>query len=553
MQVDRFIPFGYHRVRFVKLGVKGFPLKKGFLFLIVLICLSGCGGLPLRGSEPVAHAPLPQPQQALFQPPAEEFDINLLEPFWIASEPAIHDEYAFPIEEVVAAIEPGWGDDLALTVAVEKTPAQEQGQNTPSTNLDTKAAPTAGSPSPPAEKKTVSSGLKIARVGNVPKPGFKQEHSPVPEKLSEGSTAETFSFPLPAAPLEEPAQLPNVIDRLPEAFFLQSFSLAGGNTELPDRTPNFSSAIFPSLLNEKVEEFIFFFQNKAGTFFSRALARSQAYEDMMKKIFREKNLPEELFYLALIESGYNPHALSRAKAGGIWQFINKTAKRFGLRVDKWVDERRDPEKATYAAAEYLKTLYEMFNCWDLAMASYNAGEGKVSRAMKKAKSQDFWEISQHRYLKQETKRYVPLFLAAVTIAREPHKYGFSNISYHPPLLYEKVLVPPATNLAWIAKAADTNLAEILALNPALKRGMTPPDSSLFEIKLPPGKKAVFEKTLLSLGESAALKGQKHRVKPGETLVSIAKRYRVTLKDLCEVNSLSPQAKIKPGITLLLPP
>jgi len=511
----------------------------------------------LRVSEPIANAPLPQPQRTLFQPPAEEFDINLLETLWSAPDPSIPDQFTFPtdieVESVVAAIYPVFQDDLALTLPVEKTPAQEQGQISPSTNLDTIAAPKAETSSLPEEKMTVSTGPKIAKAGKVSKSGFKQEHSPVPEKPTEGIFSETFSFHLQSDPWEETFPLPNILDRLPEDFFLQPSSLTGGNIEMPDRTANFSSAIFPSLLNDKVEEFISFFQNKAGTFFSKALARSQVYEDLMKKIFREKNLPEELFYLALIESGYNPHALSRAKAGGIWQFINKTAKRFGLKVDKWVDERRDPEKATYAAAEYLKTLYEMFNCWDLATASYNAGEGKVSRAMKKAKSQDFWEISQHRYLKRETKRYVPMFLAAVTIAREPHKYGFSNISYHPPLLYEKVLVPPATNLAWIAKAADTDLAEILALNPALKRGITPPDSSQFEIKLPPGKKAVFEKTLLSPGKSAALKGQKHRVKPGETLASIAKRYRVTLKDLCEVNSVSPQAKIKPGITLLLPP
>ncbi|MDI6754278.1 MAG: transglycosylase SLT domain-containing protein [Thermodesulfobacteriota bacterium] len=501
----------------------------------------------MRVSESIAPAPLPQPQQALFQPPAEEFDINLLETLWSAPDPSIPDQFTFPIpieDEVVAAIDPGWWDDLALNLAKESAPVLDQDQSsTSSLDLNIKTATKEENPPPPAEKNVVSPGMKIAKAVKVPNPGFKQELAPSAEKLNEGSQNDSW---------EAPPQTPILLFQREELLSSQSFSPAEAESETPDINQNSFSPIFPSLFNDKVNEFVSFFQNKAGTFFSKALARSLAYEDMMKKIFREKNLPEELFYLALIESGYNPHALSRAKAGGIWQFINKTAKRFGLKVDKWVDERRDPEKATYAAAEYLKTLYEMFNCWDLAMASYNAGEGKVSRAMKKAKSQDFWEISQHRYLKQETKRYVPLFLAAVTIAREPHKYGFSNISYHPPLLYEKVLVPPATNLAWIAKAADTNLAEVLALNPALKRGMTPPDSSQFEIKLPPGKKAVFEKTLLSRGESAAPKGQKHRVKPGETLASIAKRYRVTLKDLCEVNSLSPQTKIKPGITLLLP-
>jgi membrane-bound lytic murein transglycosylase D len=146
-----------------------------------------------------------------------------------------------------------------------------------------------------------------------------------------------------------------------------------------------------------------------------------------------------------------------------------------------------------------------------------------------------------------------MFLAAVLIAKEPHKYGFSNIDYHPPLVYEKVLVPPDTGLVWLAKVAETDLAELRALNPALKRGKTPPGSSLFEIKLPPGKKEIYEKNLLTYNHLAAIKGKKHLVRPGETLTGIAKRYRVKYQDLCELNGLSPQSKIKPGIRLLLPP
>jgi hypothetical protein len=319
-----------------------------------------------------------------------------------------------------------------------------------------------------------------------------------------------------------------------------------------DKLSPFTSAIFPSLSHQKVEESIGFFRTRADGFFSRALGRSQAYEDMMKKILREKNLPEELFYLALIESGFNPHAFSRAKASGIWQFVTKTAKRYGLKVDKWVDERRDPEKSTYAAAEYLKSLYGMFNNWDLAAASYNAGEGKVLKAMKRAKSQDFWEISQHRYLRKETKQYVPMFLAAVTIASEPQKYGFSNIDYHPPLLYEKVMVPPGTRLDLIARAAETDLSEIKALNPALKKEKAPPNCSQFEIKLPPGKKEIFGKNFPLLSKKVALKSKKHSVRSGETLSAIAKKYRVPLQDLCQVNGLSPQAAIKPGRILSVP-
>ncbi len=311
-------------------------------------------------------------------------------------------------------------------------------------------------------------------------------------------------------------------------------------------------SLFPSVLHEKVKDFINYFQNKADSFFSKALARSQAYEQMMKSIFREKNLPEELFYLALIESGFNPFAVSRKKASGIWQFVAKTANRFGLRVDKWVDERRDPEKSTYAAAEYLKQLYEMFNCWELATAAYNAGEGKILKAMQKTKGQNFWEIAQDRYLKPETKKYVPKFLAALLIAKEPEKYGFSNIPYHPPFIYEKIIVPPSTSLAWIAKVSETDLAELRALNPSLKLDKTPPQGE-FEIRLPLGKKEVFEKNIAIQQKLASSGNKKHRVRYGETLARIARQYRVNVDQLCQINGLHPKDKIKPGLILILPP
>jgi membrane-bound lytic murein transglycosylase D len=312
-----------------------------------------------------------------------------------------------------------------------------------------------------------------------------------------------------------------------------------------------SLAIFPSLAHDRVGECISFFQVQASAFFARSLARSTAYADMMKKIFREKDLPEELFYLALIESGFNPRAFSKAKASGIWQFVGKTAKRFGLKVDKWIDERRDPEKATYAAADYLKSLYALFNDWDLATAGYNAGEGKILKAVKRAKTQEFWKISQSRFLKKETKEYVPMFLAAVTIAQNPLKYGFQNIEYSPPLVYEKVTVPPNMSLSVIAMAAESDLSHIQALNPALKKGKTPPHSS-FEIKLPLGKKEIFENNFPILSPMPA-SGRKYRVGKGESLRKIAQKHKLTLRALCDLNDLSPKSRLQSGTVLLLPP
>jgi membrane-bound lytic murein transglycosylase D len=373
------------------------------------------------------------------------------------------------------------------------------------------------------------------------------------EQLTEGTREDVLRLASHNASTEGRSLLGELINPIEEEFPpLFNWEEAGSQNTARSNDPPGISATFPSLFNEKVGEFVDFFQTRGDEFFQRALGRSQAYEDMMKKILREKNLPEELFYLALIESGFNPKASSPARASGIWQFIRKTATRFGLKVDKWVDERRDPEKSTYAAAEYLKSLYEMFNNWDLVAASYNAGEGKVLKAMKRAKSQDFWEISQHRYLRTETKKYVPMFLAAVTIASAPDKYGFSNIDYHPPLLYEKVVVPPATSLALIAKAAETDLSEIQALNPALRRGKTPPNCPQFEIKLPPGKKEIFEKNFLPFIQKTRFEAKRHRVRSGDTLGRIATRYRVNLQELCRFNDLSPKDRLKPGSSLLLP-
>jgi len=334
-----------------------------------------------------------------------------------------------------------------------------------------------------------------------------------------------------------------------------SSPVIGLNGKLPEgetRTTGISAA-FPTLLNDRVKTYIDLFQNKADHFFTRSLARSQAYEGIIRPILREKNLPEELFYLALIESGYDPYAQSRAKATGIWQFMKGTAKRFGLRVDQWVDERRDPEKSTLAAADYLKSLYEMFNCWYLAAAGYNAGEAKILQAMKRAKSQDFWAISQQRYLKRETKEYVPRLLAAMIIAQDPAKYGFSNIDYHPPLVYEKVVVPSGVRLDRIARAAETTVEEVRALNPALRRDKIPPHDPSFEIKLPPGKKEAFEKNFSQVFKLDPRTARKHLVRQGETLGQIAKKYKVDLRELCEGNEINPKTLIKPGMTLLLPP
>jgi membrane-bound lytic murein transglycosylase D len=272
----------------------------------------------------------------------------------------------------------------------------------------------------------------------------------------------------------------------------------------------------------------------------------------MRNLLREQGLPEDLVYMALIESGFDPYAYSRSKAVGPWQFIYRTGKRYGLKVNWWVDERRDPEKSTIAAARYLKDLYEMFACWYLAAAGYNAGEYRIIKGMKRFRTEDFWTLTKHRYLKRETKNYVPLMIAAALVAKDPEKYGFTGIGYQEPLRYEKVKVPELTDLSHIAKACEISLEEIKDLNPELQRGVTPPNEPEYEIKIPFTKKDFFTKNFEALQPLEKFQFKTHLVKNGETLGGIAKLYRVDLDPLLEINSLNKKSPLSRGMNLLIP-
>ena len=315
------------------------------------------------------------------------------------------------------------------------------------------------------------------------------------------------------------------------------------------KTPDFD---IPIVINDKVEQFIQYFQTTIRDKFVTWLARSEKYIPFMKNLLKEHGLPEDLVYMALIESGFNPHACSRAKAVGLWQFITLTGKRYGLRVNWWIDERRDPEKSTIAAAKYLKDLYEMFACWYLAAAGYNAGEYKIIRAMKRYRTEDFWKLTKHRYLKRETKDYVPQMIAAALIAKDPGKYGFTEVEYQEPLRYEKVKVPELTDLSLIAKACETSLDEIKDLNPELRREVTPPNETGYEIKIPFGERELFLEKFEALQPFEKFQFKTHLVKKGETLKRIAKLYRVDLEPLLEINHLNKTSRILKGMTLFIP-
>jgi membrane-bound lytic murein transglycosylase D len=308
----------------------------------------------------------------------------------------------------------------------------------------------------------------------------------------------------------------------------------------------------PIVINARVEQFIECFQTTARERFVTWLARSQKYIPLMKNLFKAHGLPEDLVYIAFIESGFDPYAYSRSKASGPWQFISWTGKRYGLRVNWWVDERRDPEKSTLAAAKYLKDLHERFECWYLAAAGYNAGEYKIVNAMKRYRTVDFWKLAEYRYLKRETKNYVPQMIAAALIAKDPKRYGFTDIEYEEPLRFEKVKVPALTGLFLVAKACGTSVDEIKNLNPELQRGVTPPNEDAYEIKIPLGKKDSFVKNFEVLQPLEKFQFKTHPVKTGETLSGIARRYRVDLEPFLELNHLKRTSRISKGMTLLIP-
>jgi len=319
--------------------------------------------------------------------------------------------------------------------------------------------------------------------------------------------------------------------------------------EQPKIEPDFD---IPIVINEKVEKFIEIFQTTKRDKFVTWLARSGRYIPAMRKLLKEHGLPEDLVYMAFIESGFDPFAYSKSKAVGPWQFIYLTGKRYGLKVNWWVDERRDPEKSTIAAAKYLKDLYETFACWYLVAAGYNAGEYKIVRAIKRYRTEDFWTLTKVRYLKRETKDYVPLMIAAALVAKDPEKYGFTDVEYQKPLRFAKVKVPELTGLSVVAKACEASLEEINELNPELRRGVTPPNENDYEIKIPHGKKDLFPVTFEILQAFEKFEFKTHLVKKGETLNGIAKLYRVDLNPLLEVNHLTKVTPISKGTILSIP-
>jgi membrane-bound lytic murein transglycosylase D len=375
--------------------------------------------------------------------------------------------------------------------------------------------------------------------------------SPVPPEPEDSSLNQTISIQIdPRARLSSKDQgMGRGIDLPIGEEANDDFNLDFLPPQSPTSEPQYD---IPIVVNAKVEQFIQSFQTARRDRFSQWLARSTKYTPMMKTLLKEHGLPEDLVYLALIESGFNPYAYSRSKASGPWQFIYRTGKKYGLQVTWWVDERRDPEKSTIAAAQYLKDLYDMFECWYLAAAGYNAGEYKIARAMKRYRTEDFWELSKYRYLKTETKNYVPQMIAAALIAKDPETYGFTDIAYQDPLCFDRVTVPEVTGLDLLARACEISLEELRDLNPELLRDCTPPNVQDYEVRIPCGRKEVFVRNFEALRPTQRFQFKTHVVKKGETLWQIARKYRVDMEPLLEINKLKRRSLLSIGTHLLIP-
>ena len=310
---------------------------------------------------------------------------------------------------------------------------------------------------------------------------------------------------------------------------------------------------FPVVENEKVRYFIDYFSGRAKKTFTLWLERSGRYLPMMQEVFAEAGLPRDLAYLAMVESGFNDKAYSWAHAVGPWQFIQSTGRRYGLENDWWYDERRDPEKATRAAAHFLSDLYEDFDGdWYLAVASYNAGPGKLRNAIKRYKTRDFWELCRGKYLKTETKNYLPKLLAALMIAKQPEKYGFTELEYHEPLSYDTAALPSSTDLEVIARLTGAEYQVIKKLNPELKRWSTPPGAKDYQIRLPIGSQEAFLANYTELPERQRANYVRHKVRSGDTLLALSKRYGVRVQDIKKLNRIRNTRTIQIGTNLIIP-
>lgn len=307
----------------------------------------------------------------------------------------------------------------------------------------------------------------------------------------------------------------------------------------------------PLMLTDPVVSYINYFSSRGHGTIERALIRRGRYMDMISRIFREEGVPQDLVFLAQAESGFQPLALSRAGARGMWQFMPFDGLKAGLQRNWWMDERQDPEKSTRAAARLLRDLYAQFGDWYLAMAAYNSGPGTVQRAVQRTGYADFWELYKRNVLPGETRNYVPIILAMTIMAKNPGQYGLDHLALDPPREYDTLRIHYPIDLRLVAECTDSSASALAELNPSLLRMTTPKDMD-YDLRLPRGTSEMYEKNVAAIPEDMRVSWRYHRVEGGESLAEIARRYRTTTAAIAEANNLEEDATLERDARLIIP-
>jgi peptidoglycan lytic transglycosylase D len=365
-----------------------------------------------------------------------------------------------------------------------------------------------------------------------------KEVSPDEINLGEADEQTQTEAPVPPAPIDE----------------IDDLSLPAGDPRLAMKAESELISVrhdLPLTVNDSVLRYLSFFTTPRGrAIVERGLERGGRYDTMIRKVLKQEGLPQDLIYLAQAESAFQPDAVSRAGARGIWQFMPFDGEKYDLDRTYWTDERSDPEKATHAAAQYLRNLYGMFGDWYLAMAAYNSGPLTVARAVQRTGYADYWQLQKMSALPVETRNYVPIIIALALVSKDPALYGV-QVDPEKPVVAEQVKLDHQISLNLVADASGTDVDDLRMLNPELLRGLTPNESD-FVLNLPPGTKKTFEENVQQVPQDKWTSWRLHAAADGETLPEIARRYRVSVASLEAANHLQPHAEVTPGFLLNVP-
>ncbi|MBZ5501882.1 MAG: LysM peptidoglycan-binding domain-containing protein [Acidobacteriia bacterium] len=384
------------------------------------------------------------------------------------------------------------------------------------------------------------------------KSGFQADSDPRLSKLFDQLGEELHSDELSVAAegadeLAPPAE-PAVIDEIAD------IDLPEGDPVLARKAQNELIGVrhdLPLTVNQSVLQYLSFFSTTRGrAIVEHGLERAGRYSEMIRRVLREEGVPQDLIYLAQAESAFQPRAVSRSGARGIWQFMPFRGEQYDLERSYWVDERSDPEKATRAAARHMRDLYAMFGDWYLVMAAYNAGPGTVVKAVQRTGYADFWELQKRQALPKQTQNYVPIILALALVAKDPALYGVQIDPEKPPVA-ETISLPHAVSLRLAADASGADVDDLQLLNPQLLHGLTPKESG-FELRLPAGAAKAFQQNIAQVPEDKWTSWRLHGVTSGETLAEIARQYRVTVAALADANHLDAHATVAAGFLLNVP-